>query len=147
MLKKEWIIKELTGSAEVNQSVSDQFVDINSSTPQMKIGAPKAGRKSLMGIDGSTASAKDLPTELLSRFTLERRALPAIAATTDIPAPTAASYDYGYERVLSRQIEALAESGTSRGHYTEKDAEIFDHSIRDDPAKASIECAFTTDDT
>ena len=27
MLKKEWLIKELTGSAEVNESVSEQFAD------------------------------------------------------------------------------------------------------------------------
>ena len=113
----------------------------------MKIEAYKAGRESLMGIGGSTAGAKDLGTELLSRFALERRCLPPIALTTDTPALPAASYDYGYERVLCRRIEALAESGTSRGHYTEKDAEIFDHSIREDPAKTSIKSDFATDHT
>jgi phosphoheptose isomerase len=48
---------------------------------------------------------------MVSRFETERRALPAIALTTDTSALTAIGNDYGYQWVFSRQLEALARPG------------------------------------
>jgi D-sedoheptulose 7-phosphate isomerase len=45
---------------------------------------------------------------MVGRMLMERRALPAIALTTDTSNLTALANDYGYEFVFSRQIEALA---------------------------------------
>ncbi len=65
----------------------------------------------LCGNGGSAADAQHIAAELVCRFETKRRALPAIALTTDTSALTAIGNDFGYERVFSRQIEALARPG------------------------------------
>ena len=47
----------------------------------------------------------------LSGVSKERRALAAIALTTDTSALTALGNDYGFDIVFSRQIEALGKKG------------------------------------
>jgi D-sedoheptulose 7-phosphate isomerase len=70
------------------------------------------GRKVLMlGNGGSAADSQHFAAELVGRFVEERRALPAIALTTDTSILTAVGNDYGYERVFERQVEALGEEG------------------------------------
>ena len=69
------------------------------------------GKVLLMGNGGSAADAQHFAAELVGRYLRERQALPAIALTTDSSIFTAISNDYGYERVFSRQVEALAASG------------------------------------
>jgi phosphoheptose isomerase len=71
-----------------------------------------AGKKVLLcGNGGSAADAQHISAELVGRFVLERRPLPAIALTTDTSALTAIGNDYGYEHVFSRQVEALGAPG------------------------------------
>ncbi|MBM3269291.1 MAG: D-sedoheptulose 7-phosphate isomerase [Candidatus Sericytochromatia bacterium] len=65
----------------------------------------------LCGNGGSAADAQHLAAELVSRFRVERRALPAIALTTDSSILTAIANDYDYERVFARQVEALGQPG------------------------------------
>jgi D-sedoheptulose 7-phosphate isomerase len=65
----------------------------------------------LFGNGGSAAEAQHIAAELIGRFGRERRALPALALTTDTSALTAISNDFGFERVFARQIEALARPG------------------------------------
>jgi D-sedoheptulose 7-phosphate isomerase len=70
------------------------------------------GKKLLVcGNGGSAADAQHFAAEIVGRFKLERRGLPAIALTTDSSILTAVGNDYGFERVFSRQVEALAASG------------------------------------
>jgi rfaE bifunctional protein nucleotidyltransferase chain/domain len=73
----------------------------------------RAGGKALIfGNGGSAADAQHMATELVGRFLLpQRRALPAIALTTDTSALTAIANDFGFEHVFSRQIEALGRRG------------------------------------
>jgi D-sedoheptulose 7-phosphate isomerase len=63
------------------------------------------------GNGGSAADAQHLAAELVGRFGRERRALPAIALTTDTSAITAVANDSSFEKIFARQIEALAEPG------------------------------------
>jgi D-sedoheptulose 7-phosphate isomerase len=71
-----------------------------------------AGRKILIaGNGGSAADAQHFAAELVGRFLMERRGLPAIALTTDSSILTAVANDYGFERIFSRQVEALANAG------------------------------------
>jgi phosphoheptose isomerase len=63
------------------------------------------------GNGGSAADAQHFVAELIGRFLHERRSLPAIALTADAATMTAIGNDYGYERVFSRQLEGLAQSG------------------------------------
>jgi D-sedoheptulose 7-phosphate isomerase len=69
------------------------------------------GKVLVMGNGGSAADAQHLAAELVGRFLLERRALPAIALTTDTSILTAVGNDYGFEAVFQRQVEALARPG------------------------------------
>jgi D-sedoheptulose 7-phosphate isomerase len=64
------------------------------------------------GNGGSAADAQHLATEYVVRYhPAQRRALRAIALTTDTSALTAAGNDFGFERVFARQLEALARPG------------------------------------
>ena len=69
------------------------------------------GKLFLFGNGGSAADAQHLAAEFVGRFICERRALPAIALTTDSSILTAIGNDYGFERVFARQIEALGRKG------------------------------------
>ena len=74
--------------------------------------ALKNGHKVLiMGNGGSAADAQHLAAELVGRFLMERKALPAIALTTDTSILTAIGNDYGFDEVFKRQVEALARPG------------------------------------
>ena len=87
-------------------------------TPEIERGcrliaeALKNGKKILiMGNGGSAADAQHVAAEFVGRFLMERKALPAIALTTDTSILTAVANDYGYEEVFKRQVEALAQPG------------------------------------
>jgi D-sedoheptulose 7-phosphate isomerase len=70
------------------------------------------GRKVLFfGNGGSAADAQHLAAELVGRFGPDRSALPGISLTTDTSILTALGNDYGYDKVFSRQIEALGQPG------------------------------------
>ena len=72
----------------------------------------KNGKKVLIcGNGGSAADSQHLAAEFVGRYETERTALPAIALTTDTSALTALANDYDFERVYSRQVEALANEG------------------------------------
>lgn len=74
--------------------------------------ALKQGHKVLiMGNGGSAADAQHFSAELIGRFLLERKALPAIALTTDSSILTAVGNDYGFDEIFKRQVEALARPG------------------------------------
>lgn len=63
------------------------------------------------GNGGSAGDAQHFSSELINRFERERRALPAIALTTESSTLTAIANDYDYNRVFSRQVEALGVEG------------------------------------
>jgi len=74
--------------------------------------ALKRGNKVLiMGNGGSAADSQHFAAELVGRFLMERKGLPAIALTTDSSILTAVGNDYGFDEVFSRQVEALALPG------------------------------------
>src|SRR6266568_1120080 len=73
---------------------------------ELLVTALGAGKKILiMGNGGSAADAQHFAAEIVGRFKLERRALPAIALSTDTSIITAIGNDYGYDAVFSRQVE------------------------------------------
>jgi D-sedoheptulose 7-phosphate isomerase len=65
----------------------------------------------VFGNGGSAAEAQHFAAELSGRFARERRALPALALTTDTSVLTAIGNDYGFERVFGRQVEAFGRPG------------------------------------
>ncbi len=72
----------------------------------------RAGNKIFWcGNGGSAADAQHLAAELVGRFQRDRRGLASIALTTDTSILTAVANDHGYEKVFSRQVEALGVKG------------------------------------
>ncbi len=88
----------------VKNNLMDEIIKaINLVTFSLK----KGGTVFFTGNGGSAADSQHLAGELVSRFLYERKALPAIALTTDTSILTAIGNDYGYDHVFVRQIEAL----------------------------------------
>jgi D-sedoheptulose 7-phosphate isomerase len=74
--------------------------------------ALQAGGKLLFfGNGGSAADAQHLATELTVRYQMNRRALSAIALTTDTSTLTAIGNDFGFDDLFARQVEALCREG------------------------------------
>ena len=69
------------------------------------------GRVYLCGNGGSAADAQHIAGELVGRFEHRRRALPAVALTTDTSVITSIANDFGYENVFAKQVEALVRKG------------------------------------
>jgi D-sedoheptulose 7-phosphate isomerase len=63
------------------------------------------------GNGGSAADAQHIATEYVVRYGHTRRALPAVALTTDTSLLTACGNDLGFDEIFARQIEALARPG------------------------------------
>jgi len=79
---------------------------------QLCVDAFRRGNKVLIaGNGGSAADAQHMAAEFVARFEFDRPGLPSIALTTDTSALTAIGNDYGYERLFSRQLEALGRKG------------------------------------
>ena len=71
----------------------------------------QGGKLLTCGNGGSAADALHLAEELVGRYKLERRALPAICLNSDVTALTCIGNDYGYDAIFSRQVEALGRRG------------------------------------
>ncbi len=69
------------------------------------------GKIMLFGNGGSAADAQHLAAELVVRYNADRRALAALALTTDSSTLTAGANEFGYDTVFARQIEALGKPG------------------------------------
>jgi len=65
----------------------------------------------ICGNGGSAADAQHIAGELVGRFESNRRALPAVALTTDTSVITSIANDVSYEAVFARQVEALVRKG------------------------------------
>ena len=61
----------------------------------------------LCGNGGSAADAQHIAGEFVGRFCRERKALAAVALSTDTSIITSIANDYTYESVFARQVEAL----------------------------------------
>ena len=103
------IRRQLTSHVEVIHIVGNKLAPHVAECAQMLIDTLQAGHKILiMGNGGSAADAQHFAAEMVGRFLLERRALAAIALTTDTSILTAVGNDYGFDDIFKRQVEALA---------------------------------------
>jgi D-sedoheptulose 7-phosphate isomerase len=71
----------------------------------------KNGTVYICGNGGSAADAQHIAGELVGRFECNRRALSAVALTTDSSVITSIANDDSYEAVFARQAEALVQKG------------------------------------
>ena len=93
---------------DTHKDVKEQF----SKWVEAATNSLQSGKKLLFfGNGGSAADAQHLATELTVRFKTNRRALAALALTTDTSTLTAIGNDFGFDYLFSRQIEALGQEG------------------------------------
>lgn len=103
---------ELAEHATVAAAVRDSLAAPFDALVDAAVAALEGGGKLLLfGNGGSAADCQHLATELTVRYVTDRRALAAIALTTDTSALTAIGNDFGFERLFERQIEALGRPG------------------------------------
>jgi D-sedoheptulose 7-phosphate isomerase len=69
------------------------------------------GKLMFFGNGGSAGDAQHLATELTVRYIKDRKAIAALALTTDTSTLTAAGNDLGFDQIFARQIEALGRPG------------------------------------
>lgn len=125
------ITKRLSESIEVKSKIiaDEKTVDCIESLANCMITCYRNGGKVLLcGNGGSASDALHMAGELVGRFQVERKPLPAIVLNADVATITAISNDYGYDEVFARQVESyiksedlllgISTSGNSRNVYT-----------------------------
>lgn len=103
---------EIQASIDVKKKVIEKNVAVIADIAETISRCLKNGNKLLLfGNGGSAADSQHIAAEFVSRYKMERRALPAIALTVDTSILTAMGNDYHYGQVFSRQVEALGRKG------------------------------------
>ena len=93
---------------QVDEGAADVIADIS----DIIIKAFQNDQKVIIfGNGGSAADAQHIAAEFVGRFQMERKALPAIALSTNTSNLTCLSNDYGFEIIFERQIEAIGRAG------------------------------------
>jgi D-sedoheptulose 7-phosphate isomerase len=109
---KDEIARQIRESIAVKEQLLQTQVDVIARMAEVLRRAMCDGGKMLLcGNGGSAADCQHLAGEMVGRFRRERKALPAIALTTDTSILTAIGNDYGFERIFARQVEAHARKG------------------------------------
>lgn len=108
----EVVVEHLRALSRLAETVAAGMAEEVSAVAAMVAEAlDRGGRLYFCGNGGSAADAQHLAAEYVVRFLRDRRALPAVALTTDTSVLTAGGNDYGFDSVFARQVEALGRAG------------------------------------
>jgi D-sedoheptulose 7-phosphate isomerase len=99
ILESAEIIKE---SAQLSKKIENAVIEIYNSLIHGK-------KIYLFGNGGSAADAQHIAAELIGRYKIERKSIPAVSLTTDTSILSSLSNDYSFETIFSRQCESLVE--------------------------------------
>ena len=111
---REYIVNQITQTQKIMEQMvaNDDLLESIEKVANACIECLRNGGKILLaGNGGSAADAQHIAGEFVSRFAFDRPGLPAIALTVDTSILTAIGNDYGYEKLFSRQIQALGRPG------------------------------------
>lgn len=109
-MMKQYILSQINEAQQVMSAMltDENLIKIIQAVANACILSLQQGGKILLaGNGGSAADAQHIAGEFVSKFAFDRPGLPAIALTTDSSILTAIGNDYGYEKLFSRQIQAL----------------------------------------
>jgi len=105
-------VAHLRELSETAARSADTLADgIRAATTLVRDTVMSGGTLFFCGNGGSAADAQHMATEYTVRYLRTRRALRAIALTTDTSALTAAGNDFSFDEIFSRQVEALGRAG------------------------------------
>lgn len=99
--------KQVDEHLRVVQAMRDQGALLASVVDRIVSAFEGGGRLYVLGNGGSAADAQHIAAELVGRLKFDRKALPAVALTTDTSILTAVSNDIGAENCFARQVDAL----------------------------------------
>ena len=103
---KEIILESIQIKEDLMRTRVDEIMDIASLFIES---LKKGGKVILFGNGGSASDSQHIAAELVGRFKKDRKAMAAIALTTNTSVLTSLANDYGYEIVFAKQVEALGE--------------------------------------
>jgi D-sedoheptulose 7-phosphate isomerase len=107
-----FLSKELQEHIRVMEHTASECAPLVYAVAEDCVRCFRNGNKLLLcGNGGSAADAQHIAAELVNRFRLARKALPAIALTCDSSALTSIGNDFSFDRIFSRQVEALGNKG------------------------------------
>lgn len=113
-MMKDEIQRIIKDSINVKQIIleDENYLSIIEKMADLIIEAYRQNKKIILcGNGGSASDALHIEGELLGRFKLERKALPAIALTANTATITAIANDYDYDRIFQRQMEGIGNDG------------------------------------
>lgn len=109
---ENFFTEQLAEHQRVAQAVLQTLAKPFAQLVEASVGCLERGGKIIFcGNGGSAADAQHLATEFTVRYINNRRALAALALTTDSSALTAIGNDLGFEMLFARQLEALGKAG------------------------------------
>jgi D-sedoheptulose 7-phosphate isomerase len=107
------IIEQIEQNITLKKTILKTCIDLIEKCADLFLRSLKNNGKILFcGNGGSAADSQHLAAELVVRLRsgFNRSAIPAIALTTNTSILTAAGNDFGFEKIFSRQIEAVGNS-------------------------------------
>lgn len=108
---KSIINKEIYELKKILDSIDSNDLKIFNLLCKESKKAIKKNKILFCGNGGSAADAQHLATELVVRYKKKRKAIPAVALTTDTSILTAVGNDFNFKKIFSRQIEAIGKRG------------------------------------
>ena len=108
---QEKIRNYILSSSEIVDSSISLAPNIEKSITAIVKCLRKGNKVVLFGNGGSAADAQHIAAELIGRFSINRKSLPAIALSDNPSTITAISNDFSFDLVFSRQCESLISKG------------------------------------
>lgn len=109
-MKQEEIIRDrIQQSINTKESIlndAKMIEDILALANEMTNTIVSGGKILICGNGGSASDSLHMAGEIVGRFQMERKGLPAIALNADVATMTAIANDYSYDAVFERAVEA-----------------------------------------
>lgn len=112
--RKSFITESLKESSEIKLKVLETCYEDILKAAEMVLSCIKEGNKLMLcGNGGSAADSQHLATEFMIRLShdINRKAIPAIALSTDSSNLTAGGNDIGFDNIFARNIEGIGREG------------------------------------
>jgi D-sedoheptulose 7-phosphate isomerase len=97
--------------AAISGTVAESSATIDEIAARLASCFEDGGKLLICGNGGSAADAQHFAAEFVNHLRFDRRALPAIALTTDTSVLTSVANDRRFEEVFARQVEAIGAAG------------------------------------
>jgi D-sedoheptulose 7-phosphate isomerase len=111
---KQYIKEQIKKSYETKLAIyeNEELLNKIEEVSKLCVELYKGDKKTILaGNGGSAADAQHIAAEMVGRYGFDRPSLPSLALTTDTSALTAIGNDYGYDKVFSRQLEGMGQTG------------------------------------